>query len=148
MQILNGDSSDLVEQAFAFWFNDHEHIRSPFPSYIQNELKLNSIQTFENWIQNLKEGAEDELNDEMIAEKFEEVLFEHAYKLVLTEDEKATILYPFLPRIGDKLKDHSGIESEVVDRHIIKEEDNSHLKITCKKLENDDTWSTTFELPT
>ena len=34
----------------------------------------------------------DELNDEIIAEKFEEALFEEASKLVITEDEHVTIL--------------------------------------------------------
>ena len=40
-----------------------------------------------------------ELNDEAIAEKFEEIIFEAALPMILTEDERISILYPFLPRL-------------------------------------------------
>ena len=42
-----------------------------------------------------------ELPTEEWTEKFEEVIFETAIKLVLTVDEKLTIEYPFLPRLND-----------------------------------------------
>lgn len=148
MEDINIAKSSLIEQAFDFWFGNHDHIRSPFPDYILNELKLNSTSKFESWINNLRDGAKDELNEEMIAEKFEEIMFETAHKLVVTEDEKTTILYPFLPRLGDKLKDAEENESEITDRNILKENDTDFLKITCRRLSNNEIWSTSFELPT
>jgi len=42
------------------------------------------------------------LNDESIGEKFEKIIFETATKLIKTEDERITIVYPFLPRLKDK----------------------------------------------
>ena len=145
---LNIAKSELVKQAFEFWFDNHEHIRSPFPNYIQSDLKSKSTSKFESWINNLKDGAKDELNEEMIAEKFEEIMFEIAHELVITEDEKTTILYPFLPRLGDKLKDAEENESEIIDRNIFKENDTNFLKINCRRLTDNETWSTSFELPT
>src|SRR5690554_7688552 len=108
--------SQLVEQAFLFWFKDHDHIRTPFPTYIHSELKTKSLMRFDKWLSGLKDVFKDEINDEMIAEKFEEIIFEEAYKLVVTEDEKNNIIYPFLPRMGDHLNDYEGKKSEIMDR--------------------------------
>ncbi|MBW7868588.1 MAG: hypothetical protein H3C31_09720 [Brumimicrobium sp.] len=141
------EKSELVEQAFEFWFNGQEHIRSPFPSYIHNELKQRAIIRFNQWLDGLKDDLKDEINDEIVAEKFEEILFEEAHKLVLTEDEKNTILYPFLPRVGDHLNDYEGKKSEIIDRHILAEKDVTYLKVKCKRIEDDNIWETSFELP-
>ena len=111
MQNNTIETSELIEQTFHFWFNDSNHIRSPFPNYIQNELKELAINKFSTWINNLKSEAEKEINDEIIGEKFEEIIFETAIPLVKTEDEKITILYPFLPRIQDKIKQFNAIKT-------------------------------------
>ena len=130
------ESSELVEQTFRFWFTDQGHIRSPFPSYIQNELKLTATGKFDLWAANLNPAAKDEVNEEVVAEKFEEIIFETATNLVLTEDEKLTIQYPFMPRLDDKLNDADNPdkgESKVVDRYILKEGDTSYMQM---KMEN------------
>ena len=36
------ESSEMVEETFKFWFTDNEHLRSPFPLYIQAILKENA----------------------------------------------------------------------------------------------------------
>ncbi len=82
------ESSELVEQTFRFWFSDNEHIRSPFPNYIHSALRHLSTEGFYEWVNGLKPEAKDELNDEAIGEKFEEIIFENASKLVKTDDEK------------------------------------------------------------
>src|SRR5690606_30983065 len=115
------ESSDLIEQTFKFWYNDQEHIRSPFPEYIRTQLKLDSTDKFFNWAENINPQAKDELNDEMVGEKFEEFIFETALSLIKTEDERITILYPFLPRLNDELKSDKGDEAKIVDRELIKE---------------------------
>ena len=43
------ESSDMVEHTFKFWFNDNEHIRYPFPDYIQPQLKKDATDLFFNW---------------------------------------------------------------------------------------------------
>ncbi|MBI2260003.1 MAG: hypothetical protein HYU67_14020 [Flavobacteriia bacterium] len=147
MNSFDLEKSELLEQAFQFWFNGQEHIRSPFPAYIQSELKVLATEKFEQWLKNLNEEAKDEVVDEIIAEKFEEILFEQAHQLVLTEDERLTILYPFLPRLGDQLKDDQGVESEIVDRMLHNDKDERFLEIVCKRLEEGTKWTTRFELP-
>jgi len=141
------ESSELVEQTFKFWFNNNEHIRSPFPDYIQSDLKHEATGKFFNWAKGLDPKAKDELNDEAVGEKFEELIFETALKLIKTEDERITILYPFLPRLNDELKDDNGVDSIIIDRSIYKEGDTSFLKVKCEKNDSKEKWETSFELP-
>jgi len=141
------EGSELVEQTFKFWFNDNEHIRSPFPDYIQRQLKLEATDLFYNWTKKLNNKAKEELNDEIIGEKFEEIIFEQATKLIKTEDERITIIYPFLPRTGDLLKNGTETDSQVIDRTIIKEGDTSFLKLKMKKSDSEEVWDTQIELP-
>lgn len=150
MNIIESDAlktSEFIEETFLFWYNDNEHIRSPFPDYIQSRLKIEATEKFYNWINNLKPEAKDELNDEAIAEKFEEIIFETSLPMILTEDERISILYPFLPRLGDALKDENGIESVITDRVIKKEEDTNFLHLSCLNKATNDKWKTSFELP-
>ncbi|MCB0477844.1 MAG: hypothetical protein R2799_04395 [Crocinitomicaceae bacterium] len=141
------ESSKLAEQAFNFWFKDKEHIRSPFPDYIRPQLKRDSTEKFFEWAKNVPEKAKEELNEEMIGEKFEELIFETAMGLVKTEDEKITILYPFLPRIGDKIVNENNEEQIVTDRSILKDADHSFLKVKITDSKTGKISETKFELP-
>ncbi len=151
MSLIESDAlktSEFIEEAFKFWFKDNDHVRSPFPEYIQSKLKIASVEKFNFWINNLKPEAKDELNDEIIAEKFEEALFEEASKLVITEDEHVSILYPFLPRIGDSIHDENDQTSTISDRSIQKIDENNFLKLKCQNSETKEFWETSFQLPT
>jgi len=141
------ESSQLVEETFKFWLNDNQHIRSPFPNYIHTDLKRSATNGFFNWANGLNEKAKDELNDEAIGEKFEEIIFECATELVKTEDERITILYPFLPRIGDELSNESNEKSNIVDRNLTKEGDNNYLEVNCENNISKEKWKTSFPLP-
>lgn len=142
---------EMFESAFDFWFSSNEHIRSPFPDYIREELRWTAIDKFIDWSNKISEDAKKEINDEILAEKFEEILFEIGLNLVLTEDEKLTIRYPFMIRIGDKIKqkevDSNERDSTVNDRWLEKDGDIALMRV---KLTNDSTqeiWETMFELP-
>ena len=144
------ESSELVEQTFNFWFNNNEHIRSPFPEYIRPILKEKAVDAFFKWVSNLNPEAKDEVNDEIIAEKFEEIIFETANKLVQTEDEKITIQYPFLPRLDDVITDSENPlneASKVIDRSLFKEKDTPYLQVKMQKVNSKEMWETEFELP-
>lgn len=143
------ESSELVEQTFNFWFSDNEHIRSPFPEYIRPILKEKAVEVFFKWVTSLKPDAKEEVNEEMIAEKFEEVIFETALGLVVTEDEKITIQYPFLPRVGDEIyaNETPDLKSNIIDRLLLKEGDDSFLKVKAEELASKKVWETKFELP-
>ncbi len=140
------EGSELVTETFQFWFNDHEHIRSPFPAYIHNDVRRIATERFYEWASKLSDSAKEEMNDEMIGEKFEEIIFDAATNLVKTEDEKLTILYPFLPRTGDKIADEHDLTGIVIDRGIIREGDKSFLKVQMERIDKS-TWNTSFELP-
>ncbi|HRO07336.1 MAG TPA: hypothetical protein PK611_06800 [Saprospiraceae bacterium] len=139
--------SEFFEVAYKYWYNDNQHIRSPFPEYIQNPLKEIATEKFLNWLNNIHPDAENEFNDEIIAEKFEEILFETALSMVRTEDERITILYPFLPRKGDKIKDDKSKDNIVSGRTIKKDKDNSYLNLKCENLETKSIWETSVLLP-
>jgi hypothetical protein len=139
-------TTEFFKQAFHFWFNDHEHIRSPFPKEIQSTLEILSKQGFEKWLSNLNPKAKDEINDEIIAEKFEEILFEIGLSLVTEDEAKTTILYPFLPRINDTTF-VNGEENRVIKRTINQKGDSKFMEITCLKSSNQTEWSSEIELP-
>lgn len=143
------ESSELVEQTFNFWFSDNEHIRSPFPEYIRPILKENAVDAFFKWVSNLNPKAKEEVNDEMIAEKFEEIIFETAMGLVHTEDEKITIQYPFLPRVDDEIRNNEeDVQlSKIIDRTLTKEGDTKFLKVKLENVSDQQVWETKFELP-
>ncbi|HEY9084111.1 MAG TPA: hypothetical protein VIN73_12325 [Vicingaceae bacterium] len=143
------ESSELVEQTFNFWFSDNEHIRSPFPEYIRPILKENAVDAFFKWVSNLNPKAKEEVNDEMIAEKFEEIIFETAMGLVHTEDEKITIQYPFLPRVDDEIRNNEeDVQlSKIIDRTLTKEGDTKFLKVKLENVGDQQVWETKFELP-
>jgi len=143
------ESSEMVEQTFTFWFSDNEHIRSPFPEYIRPILKENAVDAFFKWVSNLNPKAKEEVNDEMIAEKLEEIIFETAMGLVHTEDEKITIQYPFLPRVDDEIRNNEeDVQiSKIIDRTLTKEGDTKFLKVKLENVSDQQVWETKFELP-
>lgn len=142
--------SEMISAAFEFWFSDKGHIRSPFPLYIREPLQMKTLDKFFDWTSKISERAKKEINDEIVAEKFEEILFETASELVKTEDERLTILYPFMPRIGDVIKPKDSSEekeSTVIDRFHLKRDDHSFLKVKLRTIDSDKEWETEFELP-
>lgn len=150
MEIINKnnlETSEFIEAVFNFWYKDNGHIRTPFPNYIQQKLRIVATEKFHFWLNNLKKEAKDELNDEAIAEKFEELLFSSATQMVQTEDEKISILYPFLPRVNDILNDENQVQNTVIDRQIKKEEDSSYLYLFCLNKKTNEKWERAIELP-
>ena len=150
MNLLNHnsiESSELVTETFKFWFNTNNHIRSPFPEYIHLGLKTLAIDKFFKWSSGLNPKAKDDVNDEIIAEKFEEIIFETALGLVHTEDEIITINFPFLPRLNDKITGASGNESIITDRNLVNEGDSKFLWVKLIDTTTNMSWETKFELP-
>ena len=144
------ESSELIEQTFNFWFEGKDHIRSPFPEYIREEIKKRTIQRFFAWASGLSSKANKEINDTIIGEKLEEIIFETALGLVSTEDEKITVNYPFMPRIGDKISHKEGDitkTSVVLHRSIIKVGDETFLNVRLEEQIQGEKWETKFELP-
>lgn len=146
-----GVKNEMVDVALTFWFNDQGHIRSPFPLYIREPLRNQAVDKFFEWVGKISDRARGEINDEIVAEKFEEILFETAAELVRTQDERLTILYPFMPRLGDvitpKETDAMNGQSLVIERIHLRRGDQSYLKIKLKSTLTENEWETEFELP-
>jgi hypothetical protein len=137
---------EMIEASIDFWFSNKDEIRSPFPDYIKSDLLTSSIKQFVEWNKKISDEARKELNDEILVERFEEFLFEQAHKMVMTEDERITIKYPFMLRIDDQVKHEEKPLSKVIARNIVVKDDTSYLEVELSEVENGIKWSTSFEL--
>ena len=140
--------SDFFESAFKFWFNDNEHIRSPFPEKYQAELRELTIRVFMEWVFELSEEEKSKLENDEIAETFEMILFNQAIEMVEDEDQKITICYPFLPRLGDVVEDKVRGASKIIERKLdVKENEKKYMKVMLISDAGLQKWETEFELP-
>ncbi len=139
---------EFFNEAFKFWFKDNEQIRTPFPEKIQPELKEKAITVFMEWVLELSEEEKLKLENEEIAEVFEMILFNQAIDMVEDEDQKITICYPFLPRLGDVVDDKKRGSSKLIERQMDSKEDSKkYLKVKLKTIADLLEWETEFELP-
>jgi len=137
---------EMIDVSIDFWFTSKDEIRSPFPDYIKKDLIDAAVLKFIEWDKKITTEARKEINDEILAERFEEILFEEAHKMVVTDDEKITIKYPFMLRIDDLTRDSNGIESKVIARKIKENDDTSFLHVTLLETDSGKKWETSFEL--
>jgi len=139
---------DFFETSFGFWFNDRLEIRTPFPEKIQPGLRERTIRVFMDWVFELSEEEKAKLANEEIAEVFEMILFNQAIDMVEDEDQKITICYPFLPRLGDVVDDKLRGSSTVIERQLdVKEDSKKYMKLKLKSEAGLQEWETEFELP-
>jgi hypothetical protein len=142
------EGSALVEETLKFWFTDQDHLRSPFPLYIRERLKTEAISNYLKWMDQLDEKGKEEMGEDFFRDKLEEVIFQTAIHFVKTEDEKLTLCYPFMPRIGDKVKaSNDGEFSIVFERGLITKGDQKYLRIKLKEENSEKIWERMFELP-
>lgn len=143
-------SRDFVEKGYQFWFEDNEHLRSPFPKEIQEALRERSFRTFMEWTYELNDEEKQKMTDEELVEMFEVLLFNEATKLVGKDDTETlmTINYPFLPRPGDEVNDQKEGLSRVLSRSIEKKKDEKvYMTIALETIPAATAWETEFELP-
>jgi hypothetical protein len=139
----------MIKLALDYWLNDHEEVRSPFPQYIHEELPPVVIGKYVRWINSLADSIRETMKEEMLMERFEEMLFDEAYHMVQTDDEKITVRYPFMMRVGDKVREkaQAGAESTIIRREIKKNGDEVFLKVRLRRGHTGEEWDTSFELP-
>ncbi len=142
--------NSLVEVGCAFWFNDSQQVRSPFPETIQSEVKRRAQEEFEKWLENLEEGSSEEVDDDEMVSVFEGFLFGEGLKLVGKDnpDQALSLHFPFMPRIGDLVSDETRGESRVVERRVEAKEDNKpYMIVVLEAVKSKETWQTEFVLP-
>ncbi len=139
---------DFFEASFKFWFTDNEHIRTPFPENIHEELKKKTFRVIMEWVYELTDTEKAQIENEEIVETFEMILFNQAMGLVSDEDQKITICYPFLPRLGDVVDDQEKGKSTIVERKLdVKKDEKKYLKVKLESEAASLGWETEFELP-
>lgn len=139
--------TEFLNPSFEFWFKNHEHIRTPFPQQIKVELMKNTRSIFLDWVSELKPGDKKGLNDEGFTEMFETILFNEAMKLVDNEDQRISIAYPFMPRLGDLVRHRQYGEGKIIERkEIVSDKNKKMLEITVSCTNNPNSWKTQFEL--
>ena len=140
--------SDFFDESFKFWFEDNQHIWTPFPDEIQEQLKEKTSRVFMEWVYELSDEEKTQLKNEEIAETFEMILFNQAIDLVEDEDQKITICYPFMPRLGDVVDDNEKGASKIVSRKLdVNKDEKKYLKVKLKSETVTQEWETEFELP-
>lgn len=140
-------SPGFLEASLNYWFSNHEHIRSPFPAEIHDNLKENACYVFSEWLKGLPENDRINMPENEFAEMFETFLFNEALKLVDDEDRKLTIIYPFMPRVGDTVNHGIHGAGEVIGRRELVSAKNRKLfELTVLTRDSGKTWKTQFEL--
>jgi len=141
-------SRDFFEESFKFWFEDNEHIRTPFPEKIHKGLKEKTFRVFMEWVFELTDEEKSRMENEEIVETFEMILFNQAMELVNDEDQKITVCYPFLPRLGDVVEDKEKGASKVIYRKLdVNKDEKKYLKVKLESESESQVWETEFELP-
>ena len=147
----DNEENALVEVGCAFWFNNNEQVRSPFPKEIQPEVKRRAQKQFLEWLDNLTDKDPEEVNDEEMVSVFEGFLFGEGLKLVGEDDPDLalTLHFPFMPRVGDLVNDETRGESRVVERRVESKEDNKpFMVVVLQAVKSKEIWQTEFMLPT
>ncbi|HAQ21166.1 MAG TPA: hypothetical protein DCR40_18330 [Prolixibacteraceae bacterium] len=146
-QIRSIISAKFIEPGFDYWFTNHQHIRSPFPSAIKDTVRERTSEIFFEWISGLKEKELNKMKENEFVEMFETILFNEAFKLVEDEDQQLTISYPFMPRLGDLVNHKVNGQGKVISRKAtISKEDKKLFELTVMSQETGKTWETQFEI--
>jgi len=136
---------EMVLASLQYWLSDHDQVRSPFPLHMKDKLPELATRQFIEWTNKLTPEAKKEINDEILVEKFEEILFSQAQKFAENEEEKLTIQYPFLIRAGDVVIDKNE-KSTVASRKIKQEGDHTFMEVELVNEVSKTKWNTSFEL--
>ena len=146
-QIREVVSAKFIEPGMEYWFSNHQHIRSPFPSVIKETVRERTSEIFFEWISGMKKKELNEMKENEFVEMFETILFNEAFKLVDNEDQQLTISYPFMPRLGDQVNHKLNGPGKVISRKAtVSKEDKKKFELTVVSQETGETWGTQFEL--
>jgi hypothetical protein len=137
----------FIKPGFDFWFSNHEHIRTPFPPEISEEVQEKTTSVFFEWLSGFKEGEVEKVDEHELVEMFETILFNEAIKLVEDEDQRLTILYPFLPRTGDSVNSPENGTGKIIERRTNSTSDQKKtMTLVITKDQSGETWETQIEL--
>lgn len=139
------------------WFNlylsDSPGYRSPFPKYMIKDLKEIVFYKFELWLNSFSKQELNNITQKQIKKKFEELFKKIGLKLAKKEEDKISIQYPYIPRIGDEFHDpksdpnHKKI-GKIMDRFIIREKNKKIVRLILKNKNSKKNEHIDFEINT
>ncbi len=136
-------SKKFINNAFNYVFSDSNEFRTPFPEYIRDELSYTTFRLFMEYAFKIKDNEIDKIR---FSEKFNEILIKVGLSLVKSEDERVSICYPFLPRVGDVAIAPNNKESIVRNRELITKKGKKILRIYMIAEDTKQVWDSDFAL--
>ena len=140
-QEIVGDA--FLREAFDYYLFDNADLRSPFPEYTHESLIQNTFQRIMHWAFQQNKA---EMTDEIVSSTFYAILLEEAQQLVATDDERLSLLYPELPRIGDTTNIPDKGTYKISRRHLYDKGDALFLKIFLQNTLTGHLMETDFEV--
>jgi|WetSurMetagenome_2_1015567.scaffolds.fasta_scaffold559911_1 hypothetical protein len=138
---------DFMEAAFADWFQDSDTFRSPFPETMRDELSELTFRHFMEWtFQRLEQEAP--ISAEELGEKFSEIIRTIGLSLAKGEQERLSIYYPDLPRIGDPVTFHEANGEErqgvVTQRYLVNADGHPQLRLVGHYQDSPEEWESSL----
>jgi hypothetical protein len=140
-QEIVGDA--FLREAFDYYLHDNADLRSPFPEYTHDALIQNTFQRIMHWA---FEQDKTQMTDEIVSNTFYAILIAEGEKLVATDDERLSILYPELPRTGDTTTIQDKGTYKISRRHLHEKDDTLFLKIFLQNTLTGHLMETEFEV--
>ena len=139
-------TKNYVDKAFNYWLEDRDDYRVPFPQYMLDELQECTLRLFLEWTFQIDD--QDSITAELLSEKFNEIIQMVGLSLARTDEDRLTIQYPGLPRLGDPVHFHSS-ESEcrgtVIQRELVDDEGKMAIHVQAQ-LDAGEEYETWFDL--
>ncbi len=139
---------NFVDAVFQYWLEDNGDYRVPFPQYMLDELRECTLRLFLEWTFQIEDR--DSITAELLSDKFEEIIQMVGLFLARTDEDRLTIQYPSLPRLGDAVHIHLP-ESEtrignVIQRDLIEDEGKMRMRVRIRFLDTGEEWETGFDI--
>ncbi len=123
---------EFWDAAIQYYLEDHDDFRSPFPERMREELEEKTFRQFMEWTFQLVDPGS--ASEEMFSQKFDEIIHRVGLSLAQSDEERLTIQYPELPRIGDRINAHEGESDgrrgEIINRWLV-EIDGKKCELPC-----------------
>jgi hypothetical protein len=116
---------------------------------MREELEEKTFRLFLEWIFQLDDP--DAVSAEMLSQQFNEIIQMVGLSLSQSEDERLTIQYPELPRVGDKVNTHESEseprKGEIIDRQLVEIEGKKVMRVVVRYFDTGEEWESSFDLP-
>ncbi len=141
-------NQEFINLNFSYWLMDDKEAKTPFPPYMYEELQEKTFKEFMKWVFIVDDNDQD-ITEEELCEKFEEVIKDIAFKLAKNKDDILSIKYINYPAKGELVRiDRDG--EKIIARTAFREEvyinGKKYLKYLLQADGGKTTWEELYEL--